>query len=457
MRWRAPGFVAAVVCIAATATLGAEPPALVPPEPSAESAVRILRGFFAAQDAGERARLAAEFGLDAPKSWDAVRTLLHTAAPFPPLASGRNALKTEGDAVVPAVNYCLRVPAGYASDAGRAWPLVIGLHGTGGSGEGMMAVLESLLATDADRYLLACPDAPEAGVYKVSRMMTEFPLRVLEDVRRRANVDSNRVVLLGVSKGGYTVWGTILFSPGEWAGAVPIAAWPLTEAPWASPILYAPNVLGLGVQAHWGENDIEPGQKQGINTFARQAAAELKRLGAAKFEPIEYPGQGHNLNLDAARIRDFLAAARRSAFPDQFQFYFHRLWEGRAYFVRATVAAREDFDFKALPRVSVANQADLAQALCRTYQRLSFELRGLRKADENSLVVFARNLEEVEIEIGAEQMDFSRPMTVLANGRTVLSGKQEIDWAELLETARRTYDLDRLVARRLRCKIEVKP
>jgi hypothetical protein len=58
--------------------------------------------------------------------------------------------------------------------------------------------------------------------------------------------------------------------------------------------------------------------------------------------------------------------------------------------------------------------------------------------------------------IGAEQMDFSRPMTVLANGRTVLSGPQEVDWVELLETARRTYDLDRLVARRLRCKGGVK-
>ena len=455
MRWRAPGFVAAVLCIAA-ATLGAEPPATAPPEPSAESAVRILRGFFAAEDAGDRARLAAGFGQAAPKSWDAVRALLHTAAPFPSLAPGRHALKTEGDAVVPAVNYVLRVPAGYASDAGRAWPLVIGLHGTGGSGEGFLGTLENLLGDDAGKYLLACPDAPEGGAYKVSRRMTEYPLRVLEDVRRCANVDSNRVVLLGVSKGGYTVWGTILFSPGEWAGAVPIAAWPLTEAPWASPILYAPNVLGLAIQAHWGENDIEPGQKQGINTFARQAAAELKRLGAARFEPIEYPGQGHNLHLDAARIRSFVGSARRDAFPDRFQFYFHRLWEGRAYFVRATVAAREDFDFKAIPRVSVANKADLAQALCRTYQRLSFELRGLRKADENSLVVFARNLGEVEIAIGAEQMDFSRPMTVLANGRTVLSGPQEVDWTELLETARRTYDFERLVARRLRCKVEVK-
>ena len=457
MRWRAPGLAAAVVCIAAAATRGAEPPAPAPPEPSAQSAVRILRGFFAAPDAGERALLAAEFGQAAPKSWDAVRALLHQAATFPSLAPGRHALKTEGDAVVPAVNYALRVPAGYASDAGRAWPLVIGLHGTGGKGEGILATLENLLGDDAGKYLLACPDAPEGGVYKVSRMMTEYPLRVLQDVRHRANVDSDRAVLIGVSKGGYTVWGTILFSPGKWAGAVPVASWPLTEAPWASPILYAPNVLGLAIQAHWGENDIEPGQKHGINTFSRQAAAELKRLRAAGFEPIEYPGQGHNLNLDAGRIRAFLAAARREPFPGEFRMFFHRLWQGRAYFVRATVAAREDFDFKALPRVSVANKADLAQALCRTYQRLSFEVRGLRKAEENSLVVFARNLEEVEIEIGAEQMDFGRPMTVLANGRTVLSGKQEVDWTELLETARQTYDLDRLVARRLRCKVTVKP
>ena len=450
VRWLA----AIGVLVACGPALRAEAP--VATAPDADPAVHTLREFFAAPDAGDRARLAAEFGLAAPKSWDAVRALLHQAATFPPLAPGRHALKTEGDAVVPAVNYAFRVPTGYASDAGRAWPLLIGLHGAGGSGEGFLATLENLLGDDAAKYLVACPDAPEGGVYKVSRMMTEYPLRVLQDVRRRANVDSDRVVLLGVSKGGYTVWGTILFSPGEWAGAVPIASWPLTEAPWASPILYAPNVLGLGVQAHWGADDILPGQKQGINTFSRQAAAELKRLGAAKFEPIEYPGQGHNLNLDDARIRTFLTGARREPFPGEFRMFFHRLWEGRAYFVRATVAAREDFDFKALPRVSVANKADLAQALCRTYQRLSFELRGLRKADENSLVVFARNLEEVEIEIGAEQMDFSRPMTVLANGRTVLSGKQKVDWVELLETARQTYDFERLVARRLRCKVEVK-
>ena len=56
-----------------------------------------------------------------------------------------------------------------------------------------------------------------------------------------------------------------------------------------------------------------------------------------------------------------------------------------------------------------------------------------------------------------EEPEHGLTEAVLANGRTVLSGKQEIDRVELLETARRTYDLDRLVARRLRCKVEVKP
>ena len=457
MRWRAPGFVAAVVCIAATATLGAEPPAPAPPEPSAESAARILREFFAAQDAGERARLAADFGAAAPASWDEVRSLLHQAAPFRALPPGRQTFKTEGDATVPAVQYLLRVPADYAADAGRPWPLVIGLHGTGGSGDGMLATLEGLLGTDADAYLLACPDAPQAGVYKVSRMMTEYPLRVLEDVRHRANVDSDRTVLVGISKGGYTVWGTILFSPGEWAGAIPISSWPLTEVPWASPIIYVPNILGLGVRAHWGADDIEPGQTHGINTFSRQTAAEFRRLGGARFEPIEYPGQGHDLRFDAARIRSFIASARRSAFPDQFQFYFHRVWEGRAYFVRATGGVRSDFDFKATPRIAAASKAAVLEALCRYWRRESFEVRALLRPADNSLVVTARNLKEIELELGAEHLDFARPMTVLVNGRTVLSGKQEVDWAELLGTARRTYDFDRLVARRLKCEVARQP
>jgi len=47
-------------------------------------------------------------------------------------------------------------------------------------------------------------------------------------------------------------------------------------------------------------------------------------------------------------------------------------------------------------------------------------------------------------------MDFGRAMTVKANGLKLLDGTQAVDWVELLETARRTCDFERLVGLRLR-------
>ena len=54
-------------------------------------------------------------------------------------------------------------------------------------------------------------------------------------------------VLAGQSKGGYVTWGTALFSPGEWAGAVVISAIPLTEASVYGITLYLPNVTSLAM------------------------------------------------------------------------------------------------------------------------------------------------------------------------------------------------------------------
>jgi poly(3-hydroxybutyrate) depolymerase len=417
-------------------------------------AAAVLRAFFAEPDAARRADLAARFGPVAPKSWTDLKAMLHAAAPRPAIAAGRHPFVTKGDAVLPAIRYMLRVPAGYGDGPARGWPLIITCHGTGGSSEGALASVEGWLGGDIEDYLVAAAEAPDAGKFEPKRTNMEYPLAVLEDLRQRAHVDSDRAFLTGFSKGGYTTWATALFSPGEWAGAVPMACYPMTEAGAAGALLYLANVLRLDVQHHWGAADIEPGQKEGINTLSRDVAAEMKRLGAARFEGVEYPGQGHDVRVSADRFRQFVRTVRRDPFPPECRLIFHHLWQGRDYYVRATAGAKDDFDFRAPHTIRLAAPQPDPRKVKRDYLLSeAFELTARMPAGQNLVAVLARNLREVEVELPAEKLDFSRPLRITLNTRTVHEGVRKLDWVELLETARRTGDFERLIAGRVRAAV----
>jgi hypothetical protein len=444
---------AALAAATALAAFFAHVPAQAATPASSDGAF-ILKSFFTEEDAARRAELAARFAAIAPKSWADLKAMLHAAAPRPALPAGIRKFQTPAEGETPPVRYILRVPAGYAADASRGWPLIIACHGAGGSGEGALASLESWLGPDIEGVLAAAAESPEPGVYEPKRVNMEYPLAVLTDVRRRANVDSDRTILTGFSKGGYTTWATAFFSPGEWAGAAPMACYPMTEAAAAGAILYLPNVLDMAVQHHWGAADIEPGQKEGINTLSRDVAAEMKRRGATLFEGIEYPGQGHDIKVDAARFREFVRTARRDPFPAECRLIFHRLWQGRNYYVRAVAAGKAEFDFHGKHSIRITQPVADPRKVTRDYLLgEAFELTARLPPGNNIIAVMAKGLREVEVELPAEKLDFARPVRVTLNTRTAADGPRKIDWLELLETARRTGDFERLVAGRVKATV----
>ncbi len=433
--------------------------AAAPRLPAAEadrSPADLVRAFFTTDDEAARRDLAAAFGSAAPADWEKVSAFLHRAVPRRPLAPGLHRFATPGDATVGPVRYVLHVPPAYEPHAEDGLPLVVAIHGTRGSGERFLAGTLGRLGPLADTCLVAAPDAPTKGVYRADPVTIEYPLRVLADVRRRANVDADRCVLTGFSKGGYTTWGTALFSPGAWAGAAPMAGWPLTEARTTGAVLYLENVLALPVQAHWGENDIVGGQTEGINTLSRQVAAEMRRLGAKRFEGVEVPGEGHQFTLDLERFQGFVRRVRRDGPPDAFRFLFHRVERGRAWDVRAVEAAGDPFDFDARRVLRVDRPDQFEEARRRLYLQHAFEIRGVRNREANALALTVRNLTRVEVEVTPRGFDLARPVRLTANGRTVHAGPVEVDWWTLLETARRTGDLDRLVVRRIACDVPVR-
>ena len=409
----------------------------------------VLYRFFREPDEAARRTLAEQFGAVAPSDWSAVRRMLHETAPRDPLAPGTHEFTTPGDAAVPPVHYVLRVPDGYDPKAPAGLPLIVTCHGAGGKGANALRRIERLLGPDVDSYLVAGPDSPQPGVYRVDRTTIAYPLHVLADVRRRANVNCDRTILTGYSRGGYTTWGTVLFSPTHWAGAMPMASWPLTEAGSDGAIVFLQNVLTLCIQAHWGEKDIVSGQSRGISTLSREAAAWFKGQSTAHFEGIEYPGQGHGLKLDEARIRTFSAEARRDPFPAECKYLFHHLYQGRASCVRVTDLAKEEFDFQKRRVLRIQRREDLPNAKRALWRGQGFEVTVRMPKGQNLIAVMARNLREIQVDLPAERLDFAKPIRITINHRTRFGKLVPVDWACLLETARETYDFERLVGGRV--------
>lgn len=460
---RCPKTAALAACLALalpTALLQAGEPkdSADPNAPALESqavqrAVAVARRFFAEDDQAKRREIAEGFVDVAPESPEALSQVLRRAAERPDIGFGVHTFHTKRTGIVPAVRYVLSVPEGYAHDAPEGWPLVIGLHGTGGKPENHLHALAGWLGPDLGRVLIACPEAPIGGQFVFSEIAATYPRAVLDDVRRRVNVDSDRVILAGYSKGGYATWAAALTSPGDWGGAVPMAAFPLTDAGRYGIEMYMPNVLGLAVQYHWGSKDILPGQTEGISTFGRRAADVLERVRAERFEAIEYRGQGHMLEVDTKRFRQFVLGARREPWPERFKMLFHHLWEGRGPNVRATVLGREELDFSKPPPVRVTDPSQVEGAVERLFRQRAFEMTVAVNPKTNLVNVLARNLREVEVLLSPQQLDFSRPIRIRARGRTVETYRDGIDWVELLETARRTHDFDKLVGARVRVTV----
>ncbi|MBN2489444.1 MAG: dienelactone hydrolase family protein [Planctomycetes bacterium] len=132
---------------------------------------------------------------------------------FKPLKSGRQTI--EIDVSGQARQYTLIVPKRYS--AKRSWPLILSLHGAGGNGSGEIDFLWSRHLSEWPG-LIAAPSGVPPGAQWFPEQVP-FVLGVIEDVCRRASIDTNRVYVNGFSNGGNGAWFYAQNHPGRFAAA----------------------------------------------------------------------------------------------------------------------------------------------------------------------------------------------------------------------------------------------
>jgi phospholipase/carboxylesterase len=165
--------------------------------------------------------------------------------------------------------FSLYVPEYYTRD--RAWPLVMALHGGSGNGRGF---LWSWLRDARSFGAIVVAPTATGGTWALMGDDTDTPNlgRILDVVRSRYNIDSEKLLLTGMSDGGTFCYVTGLESSSPFTNLAPVAA---TFHPLMAEMADAERLRGLPVYLVHGRLDwMFPVQ------VARQTREALSAAGA---------------------------------------------------------------------------------------------------------------------------------------------------------------------------------
>ena len=192
------------------------------------------------------------------------------------------------------------VPRQYSATGGQ-WPLMLFLHGAGERGSDLRKLRKygppRIVENDADfPFILIAPQCPAGTYWKTSPL-----LDLLDDAAQRFRVDSDRVIVTGVSMGGYGAWQLAAHAPERFAAIVPICGG--GNPNWAE------RLKRLPIWAfHGDEDEVVP---------LRETTSMIEAIRAVGGEPrlTIYPGVAHDSWTAAyatPELYEWLLAQRRA-------------------------------------------------------------------------------------------------------------------------------------------------
>jgi predicted peptidase len=120
------------------------------------------------------------------------------------------------------LDYLLSLPEAYETDAGKKWPLVVFLHGSGERGDDVNKVAlhgppKRVSEGEKFPFILVAPQCP------AETWWTEQPvLELVDHIEAVYRVDASRIYLTGLSMGGYGTWHFATLAPHRFAAIAPV-------------------------------------------------------------------------------------------------------------------------------------------------------------------------------------------------------------------------------------------
>lgn len=365
----------------------------------------------AAQRRAAAAKLAADKALPLAELVPLLREFGRFAACEPGARSERVALQV-GKALEQ-TGLVVYVPRGH--DPARRAPLLVAFHGTGGSGAQCLPSWRTL-ADELGMFVLAPDEAGPNEGYAFSQRERDAALAALRWMRRRHDVDEERVFLTGVSRGGHLAWDLALRAPDLPAAIAPLIGSPRFHLQQGQNNLrFLENVVRLPIRDLQGAQD-DPGMLANL----RLAFRKLADWKAPDARLIEFEDLGHSYRFEAVDWKAFLGAARRATVPERLVRAACEKSEARAFFAEITGFAKsvvEDLQ----PKVDGAFWNRLGEAERREWLQREIETHTARlevaRDGPGRFTATSTGVTSFRLLLTSEMYDPAKPVVVLWNGK----------------------------------------
>lgn len=380
--------------------------------PSPASVDALLQSFWDAEQL-DQADARAKQLLESQPAFDTLLERLRTGPQYSAQRTGRVEIPTS-DVNGPLDNV-VEVPDDYTP--ARRWPVRIVLHGGVGrerpaAGE-KPRVLTNRLPGAGEIVIL--PRAwlesawwTEAGVRNV--------LRLLARVKQRYNVDENRVHVTGISDGGTGVYYLAMRAATPWSSCLALNGQPLVianEDTGADGQLYAHNMVNCPLyMVNGGKDPLYPASSM-------QPLVNMFKAGSIPLEFQVYPEAGHDVSWwpqERPRFEAFVNAHPRVAHPASISWETERTDRyNRFRWLIIDRLARRPGD---APLKDVNEYRALGGVMSRTlFSRREPSGRVDAVRTGNAFEVKTRGVRDFTLLLSPDAIDFSRPVTVVVNGR----------------------------------------
>ncbi len=340
------------------------------------------------------------------------------------------------------IPYLVQLPPEYHH--GREFPVLFALHHRGERPEVMLERVSAIAAKHG--YMVVAPEWDKIGgsAYQFTAEEHAAVTDVLRDLRRRFQVDSDRVFLMGAGEGGTMAFDVGLSHPDLFAGVLPVSGWPGRHGQ-----RYWPNCLNLPFY-------IVDGDLADHAKGTERVPGNLQ-LFQSKWVKLGYPVlyvlyKGRGVEWFAGEL------------PSMFDWMDHKKDRHRrstAFPQLAKMGGTLHQEFQSLRTTDnhfywlSTNSIDPRHVNDGTEwkNRFGASFQG-RILEGNIIIVNPSNVKQLTIWLSKEMIDFSRPVTVRINGsQRLINRKVQPSLQTLLEDFYERGDRQRLFWARLDFKL----
>lgn len=331
-------------------------------------------------------------------------------------------------------SFLLYVPKSY--DPAKAAPLLLVGHGGNSAMSADYAVRASLSgmlpwlpAVEKDAFILAAPQS-ERGWGPIGNSIL---LSLISRLQRPLNIDPDRIYITGHSMGGHLSWRSGIYLADRWGAVAPMSGgYDYVENKQVYPLVNVPGYATYGKQEPYNINEFNNKIKAWMANHDYDWRF-VEKPGRHQIFADELPKilrffRAHPRNLYRRRVYGtagssvvYKAASKNEKWPGPHTWNPHRpISRSTFHWIRLYPLSDDVAKEKAVRRVLAENLG------------------------QNRFKIVSQNVRRLRLYLHPRMVDFTQPIEVVANGKTVFKGKVSPRMKTMLELVREFDDRGRI-------------